>query len=103
RRTRRWSSWRRGGRTCSGTRRWRTWRRGGGACCRTRRGGRPEEAVAASGLVEAEALTEAEWNVVVGHGAGLMERLGTMPVTLEDVTSRIFQGLKTGADKVYIV
>src|SRR5690606_20105714 len=32
-----------------------------------------------------------------------MERLGTMPVTLEDVTSRIFQGLQTGADKVYIV
>lgn len=61
------------------------------------------EAVAAEGRVLAERVGADEWNVVVGDGADLFYRLAEMPTTLEDVTSRIFQGLKTGADKVYIV
>ena len=55
------------------------------------------------GAVSAEQTGAAEWNFVVGGGAGLFQRLSEMPVKLENVTSRIFQGLKTSADKIYIV
>ena len=55
------------------------------------------------GKVQAQTVTAAEWNFIVGKGAALFERLSQMPVKLEDVTSRIFQGIKTSADKIYIV
>jgi len=58
---------------------------------------------AVEGELPAEKATASEWNFVVGPGAPLFERLSKMPVKLEDVTTRIFQGLKTGADKVFIV
>ncbi len=58
---------------------------------------------AVEGVVPAEAITEHEWNFVVGGGTDLFERLSQMPVKLESVTSRIFQGIKTSADKIYIV
>ncbi|HPC61729.1 MAG TPA: Eco57I restriction-modification methylase domain-containing protein, partial [Verrucomicrobiota bacterium] len=48
-------------------------------------------------------LTAAEWNFAVGKSGGLFEKLQAMPVKLENVTSRIFQGIKTSADKIYIV
>lgn len=51
----------------------------------------------------AEKLTEDNWNLVIGRGAALHERLSAMPVKLHHVTRRIFQGLKTSADKIYIV
>ncbi len=51
----------------------------------------------------ASRATAAEWNFTTGPGAGLFERLSAMPVKLENVTDRIFQGLKTSADKIYIV
>ncbi|HPH95230.1 MAG TPA: Eco57I restriction-modification methylase domain-containing protein [Anaerolineaceae bacterium] len=49
------------------------------------------------------AFTAAEWNISIGNDAGLFERLSQMPNKLIDVTSRIFQGIKTSADKIYIV
>ncbi|MFV2045189.1 MAG: Eco57I restriction-modification methylase domain-containing protein, partial [Anaerolineales bacterium] len=55
------------------------------------------------GEIRAAKVTDKEWNFVVGPGASLFDRLREMPVTLESTTSRIFQGLKTGADKVYIL
>ncbi|OQY17017.1 MAG: restriction endonuclease subunit M, partial [Anaerolineaceae bacterium 4572_32.2] len=55
------------------------------------------------GEIRADKVTEKEWNFVVGPGAPLFERLSKMPIKLGDITNRIFQGLKTGADKVYIV
>jgi len=55
------------------------------------------------GEIRADTVTEKEWNFVVGPGATLFERLSEMPVKLGDVTSRIFQGIKTSADKIYIV
>jgi hypothetical protein len=58
---------------------------------------------AVEGLIPAEAITEDEWNFVVGGGFDLFERLSKIPVKLENVTSRIFQGIKTSADKIYIV
>ena len=55
------------------------------------------------GVIPAANVTAAEWNFTVGRGADLFEKLRRMPVKLEDVTSRIFQGIKTSADKIYIV
>jgi type I restriction-modification system DNA methylase subunit len=48
-------------------------------------------------------VTSADWNFGVGRGSALFERLERMPVKLEHVTTRIFQGIKTSADKIYIV
>ncbi len=58
---------------------------------------------ASEGFVPAARITPSEWNFTVGKGAILLERLSKMPVKLEDVTDRIFQGIKTSADKIYIV
>jgi len=55
------------------------------------------------GILATPSVTSAEWNFVVGKGAMLFDRLKVMPVKLEDVTERIFQGIKTSADKIYIV
>lgn len=55
------------------------------------------------GIVPAERITKEDWNFVIGASATLFERLMAMPTKLEQVTSRIFQGLKTSADKIYIV
>ena len=58
---------------------------------------------AQQGTMPAAHLTDKNWNLVVGETTELFARLQAMPVTLQDVTSRIFQGLKTSGDKVYIV
>jgi len=55
------------------------------------------------GTVLTDNVTSADWNFVVGPEAKLFGRLRAMPLRLEDVTSRIFQGIKTSADKIYIV
>jgi hypothetical protein len=55
------------------------------------------------GEVDAEKVTEKEWNFVVGSGAALFERLSEMPVRLGRVAAKIFQGLVTGADPVFIM
>jgi len=55
------------------------------------------------GLIPATAATSADWNFSLGGSADLLERLTALPLTLEQVTKRIFQGLKTSADKIYIV
>jgi hypothetical protein len=54
-------------------------------------------------VIPARKITATEWNFNVGRGGRLFERLARMPVKLADVTDRIFQGIKTGADTVYIV
>ena len=55
------------------------------------------------GRFPAEKLGETNWSVVVGRGGSLKDRLSSIPQKLKHVTSRIFQGLKTSADKIYIV
>lgn len=55
------------------------------------------------GKIDASRVTEREWNFSVGESAGLFNRLSEMPIKLQDVTLRIFQGIKTSADKIYIV
>jgi Eco57I restriction-modification methylase/TaqI-like C-terminal specificity domain len=58
---------------------------------------------AKKGRVAAATAGTSDWNFAVGKDAALLDRLQAMPVKLEDVTSRIFQGIKTSADKIYIV
>jgi hypothetical protein len=44
-----------------------------------------------------------EWNFVIGKNSKLFDELKSMPTKLENVTERIFQGIKTSADKIFIV
>ncbi|MHB1318198.1 MAG: Eco57I restriction-modification methylase domain-containing protein, partial [Anaerolineae bacterium] len=62
---------------------------------------RAREAV--TGQMPAERFGAAEWNLVVGHGADLFQRLSEMPVKLGDIAERVFQGLVTSADAVYLL
>ncbi len=55
------------------------------------------------GKIPATKIASLEWNFTVGKGAELFEKLSKMPVKLGDVTNRIFQGLVTGADPVFIL
>lgn len=48
-------------------------------------------------------VTSGDWNFIVGKGKDLFARLSSIQYTLQDVTERIFQGLKTGSDSIYIV
>jgi hypothetical protein len=55
-----------------------------------------------SGIIPSRLIGRDEWNFVVGPGGMLLERLHKMPTKLGDV-AHIFQGLVTGADKVFIL
>jgi Type I restriction-modification system methyltransferase subunit len=55
------------------------------------------------GNVLTDKVTAADWNFVVGPEAKLFERLQKMPVKLGDVAAKIFQGLITGSDSVFIM
>ena len=48
-------------------------------------------------------LKNDKWNFVTGKSEPIFNKLSLLKQTLELVTDRIFQGLKTGADKVFIV
>ena len=56
-----------------------------------------------SGMINAANVNAAEWNFTVGKGAALFEKLSQMPVKLKDIAARVFQGLVTGADPVFVV
>jgi hypothetical protein len=58
---------------------------------------------AIEGTISTIGVTENEWNFVVGDDAGLFKRLESVKFKLKDVTLKIFQGLVTGADPVFIV
>jgi hypothetical protein len=58
---------------------------------------------ATEGTIKANQVTGSDWNFPVGRGAALFEKLSRMPVKLANVTDRIFQGLVTGADPVFIL
>ncbi|MDP2217491.1 MAG: Eco57I restriction-modification methylase domain-containing protein [Methanolobus sp.] len=55
------------------------------------------------GEISSGDVTGDDWNFLVGEGGDLYRRLQEFPLKLEDVTYRIFQGVKTSADKIYIV
>jgi len=54
------------------------------------------------GKIPTKLITRSEWNFAVGQEGQILQRLHRMEVKLGDV-ARIFQGLVTGADKVFIV
>jgi len=56
-----------------------------------------------TGKVNASHVTSNEWNFSIGKGTQLIEKLSQMPVKLENIAKRIFQGFKTGADPVFIL
>ncbi|MCK6619324.1 MAG: Eco57I restriction-modification methylase domain-containing protein [Calditrichaceae bacterium] len=62
------------------------------------REGEPQE----RGEIKTEAVTAAEWNFTVGKGAELFEKLSQMPVKLQDISTRIYQGPITSADDVFL-
>ncbi|HEX8129913.1 MAG TPA: Eco57I restriction-modification methylase domain-containing protein [Pyrinomonadaceae bacterium] len=63
-----------------------------------------ETGIGIEGEVAVASLTEeGEWNFAVGADSPLLSKLNAIPTKLESVTSRIFQGIKTSADKIYIV
>jgi len=55
-----------------------------------------------SGVISAKDINSGEWNFIVGSSSNLFEHLQSFPLKLENVTSRIFQGIKTSADKIFI-
>ena len=57
---------------------------------------------AAEGKIPAADFSTSEWNFSVGKSAELFEKLRAMPLKLGRVT-RIFQGLVTGADNVFVL
>jgi type I restriction-modification system DNA methylase subunit len=57
---------------------------------------------ATEGTIPAAKATGSEWNFTVGKGAALFEKLSKMPVKLNDVAARIYQGPITSADTVYL-
>jgi hypothetical protein len=65
-----------------------TWRGNGGA---------------SEGSIPATRIGPSEWNFTVGKSAALFEKLRNMPAKLADVADKIFQGLVTGADPVFIL
>ncbi len=57
---------------------------------------------AIEGSIRAERITQDEWNFSLGSSSGIFEKLGKLPMKLGNI-SRIFQGLVTGADKVFVL
>jgi type I restriction-modification system DNA methylase subunit len=55
------------------------------------------------GKIAATKITPSEWSFTVGKEAGLFAKLSKIPLKLADIADRIFQGLVTGADPVFIL
>ncbi|MBE9231424.1 Eco57I restriction-modification methylase domain-containing protein [Cuspidothrix issatschenkoi LEGE 03284] len=55
------------------------------------------------GTIDNSSISELAWNFTLGKEADLFTKLQQINCQLEDVTARIFQGLKTGSDRIYIV
>ena len=53
--------------------------------------------------LSSKVLSDAPWVLKSGKAIALLEKLTKQGPTLEDCTSRIFQGLKTSADKIYVL
>lgn len=56
-----------------------------------------------SSIILTSVVDKDEWNFFIGNADKLFKKLHFDSISLEHVTDRIFQGIKTGADKVYIV
>jgi hypothetical protein len=54
------------------------------------------------GRILAENITASEWNFTIGERTDILKKIHAIPVKLGDI-AHIFQGLVTGADKVFII
>lgn len=54
-------------------------------------------------VLSSDKASEREWNFTIGEATFLVDRLNQVKTKLENASVRIFQGLKTSADKVYIL
>ena len=59
--------------------------------------------IAIEGNISSKDVSENDWNFVVGNDSGLFKKLESEKIKLKDVTAKIFQGLVTGADPIFIV
>ena len=55
------------------------------------------------GLLKADAYSDGEWKFFVGESAKIVKKLNGYPLKLKDICEKIFVGLQTSADKIYIV
>jgi hypothetical protein len=55
------------------------------------------------GKIPKKQITEKPWSFSFGEEAALIEKIKSIGLPLGEVTDRIFQGLKTSADKIYIL
>lgn len=53
--------------------------------------------------ISMDSLNNSEWNFTSGANTSLFNKLNDMPSKLNDVADRIFQGLVTGADAVFLL
>ncbi len=56
-----------------------------------------------AGSLASSRATNTDWNFVVGHDSDLFYKLHDMPTKLSGIADRVFQGLVTGADGVFIL
>ncbi len=55
------------------------------------------------GLLKADVYSDGEWKFFVGESAKIVKKLNGYPLKLKDICEKIFVGLQTSADKIYIV
>jgi type I restriction-modification system DNA methylase subunit len=58
---------------------------------------------ATSGQISARKASAEEWAFIVGPKADLFEKLTTIPNSLSNIASKVFQGLVTGSDAVFVL
>ncbi|ADZ10368.1 Type II site-specific deoxyribonuclease [Methanobacterium lacus] len=58
---------------------------------------------AKSGIVSGNKVKADEWNFFVGPNAEILNKLQEMPIKLGNITKKIFQGLITGSDPVFLL
>ncbi|MDP3034029.1 MAG: Eco57I restriction-modification methylase domain-containing protein [Methanobacteriaceae archaeon] len=58
---------------------------------------------ALTGNINNKNVNNEEWNFIVGPGAKIFRKLDKIPLKLSDFTEKIFQGLVTSSDPVYLL
>ncbi|MFH0991116.1 MAG: Eco57I restriction-modification methylase domain-containing protein, partial [bacterium] len=54
-------------------------------------------------VTEAGSVNSSEWNFAVGAGVSVFQKLNKYSTRLADIADRIFQGVITGADKIFLL
>ena len=62
-----------------------------------------ESASAIDTKIDVETITHQNWNFPIGSNLSLFERLNKMPVKAKDIVNKISQGIRTSANKIYVL